>query len=35
MSMGDVDQIQVAIAECNTLVAIFVRSAKTADENSR
>jgi len=33
--MCDIDQVQAAIAECDELVAIFVRSTKTADENSR
>jgi hypothetical protein len=33
--MCDIDQVQAAIAECDEIVAIFVRSTKTADENSR
>ena len=33
--MCEVDQVEAAITECNELVAIFVRSAKTADENCR
>ena len=33
--MCDIDQVQTAIAECDELVAIFVRSTKTADGNSR
>jgi len=31
--MGNLDEVQAAINECNELVAIFVRSTKTADEN--
>jgi len=34
-SMCDVGQIHTAIAECNELIAIFVKSTKTATENSR
>jgi len=30
--LGDVGQGAAAIAECNELIAIFVRSTKTADE---
>jgi four helix bundle protein len=33
--MCDIDQVQAAVAECDQLVAIFVRSTKTADKNSR
>jgi hypothetical protein len=33
--MCDIDQFPAAIAECDELVAISVRSTKTADENSR
>jgi len=33
--MCDIAQVQAAIAECDELVAIIVRSTKTADENSR
>jgi len=33
--MCDIAQARAAIAECDELVAIFVRSTKTADENSR
>ena len=33
--MCGTDQIQAAIIECDELVAIFVKSTKTADENSR
>ena len=33
--MCDIDKVQTAIAECNQLVAIFVKSTKTADKNSR
>ncbi len=33
--MGNVDQVKTAITECNELVAIFVRSTKTADEKDR
>lgn len=31
--MGDHTQIRAALAECDELVAIFVKSTKTADEN--
>ena len=31
----DTSQTQAAIAECHELVSIFVKSTKTADENSR
>jgi four helix bundle protein len=33
--LGDMNQIQAAISECNELVSIFVKSTKTADENRR
>jgi len=33
--MVDVDQLQAAVAECDQLVAIFVKSTKTADAKSR
>jgi len=33
--MCDIPKCQAAIAECDELIAIFVRSTKTADEKSR
>ena len=32
--MCEINQIDAAIIECNELVAIFVKSTKTADANS-
>ena len=33
--MCDIAQVQAAIAGCDELAAMFVRSTKTADEDSR